>query len=111
MEGSDVRGKGYYCLRFAHYQNSYHIGELRVYDRIGKRPRQTLWSLAGDFGPKWHTAAVQLNLTSVTQVGVFHDRYMTCISSGKIKCIITRGRAQAHAYIRHHSYTHTRPHA
>ena len=96
MEGSEVRGKGYFCLRFAHCHNGFHIGDLRVYNRVGNGPRHTWWSLAGDFGPHWHTAAVQLNLTSVAEVGVFDVRYMTYISSGKSIFLITRAHA-AHA--------------
>ena len=85
MEGSQAHGAGYHCLRFAHCHNGFHIGDLRVYDRVGNGPRQTWWSLAGDFGPRWHTAAVQLNLTSVTEVGVFDARYVTCMSPGKAR--------------------------
>ena len=106
MEGSEVRGKGYFCLHFAHCHNGYHIGVLRVYDRVGNGPRQTWWSLARDFGPKWHTAAVQLDLTSVREVGVIDARYMTCISSGKSTSLI-RGTHPTHARTCAHAHTHT----
>ena len=109
MEGSEVRGKGYFCLRFAHCHNGFHIGVLRVYDRVGNGPRQTWWSLAGYFGLHWHTAAVQLNLTSVTEVGVFYARYMTYMSPGKSTGRITR--AHAHTRTRAHAHTRTRAHA
>ena len=70
VEGANVRGKGYFCLRFAYCLNGREMGDLRVYDRVDDGPRLRLWSMAGDFGPQWHTAAVQLNITSVSEVGV-----------------------------------------
>ena len=85
MEGSKAHGAGYYCLHFAHCHNGHHIGDLRVYDKIGNGERHTWWSLAGDFGPKWYTAAVQLDLTGVTEVGVFDARYVTRMPSGKAR--------------------------
>ena len=76
MEGSDVRGKGYSCLRFAYCLNGIFIGGLHVYDRVHNGPRQIWWSMYGDFGPLWHTAAVQLDLTSVSEVGAFDTHYI-----------------------------------
>ena len=85
MEGSDVRGKGYFCLRFAYCLNGFFIGSLRVYDRVRHRPRQILWSMSGDFGPLWHTAAVQLDLTSVSEVGAFDIHYIARVPIHKTK--------------------------
>ena len=105
MEGSEVRGKGYFCLRFAHCHNGLSLGPLRVYVRVSNGRRQTWWSLAKNFGPRWHTAAVQLDLTSVTEVGVLYARYMTCMSPGKSTGLITRTHAHAHTLT--HTHVHT----
>ena len=69
VESNRFQGRGYICLRFAFCLNGEDVGDLRVYDRVDDGPRQTWWYMAGDFGPQWHTAAIQLNLTSVSEVG------------------------------------------
>ena len=69
VESNKFRGRGCFCLRFAFCLNGDDVGDLRVHARADGGPRLTWWYMAGDFGPHWHTAAAQLNLTSVSEVG------------------------------------------
>lgn len=71
LEGDDFHGGGYHCLRLAYCHNGFHMGDLRVYDRVGKGKRKTWWSMAGDYDFNWHTAAVLLDITSVSEVSAF----------------------------------------
>ena len=57
------------CLRFGYNMNGYHAGRLTVYKRVAGGPRQSVWSLAGDHGFRWHYAAVYVQMKRVTEVG------------------------------------------
>ena len=82
LEGGDFHGVGYHCLRLAYCHNGFQMGDLRVYDRVGKGKRKKWWSMAGDYDLNWHTAAVLLDITSVSEVGAFRAWPLTSMSQG-----------------------------
>jgi len=56
------------CMRFYFTMNGFHTGILRVYRVISDVLRDFLWMMSGDQLPGWKIAAVDINMTSVTEV-------------------------------------------
>ena len=51
--------------------NGFHCGELAVYTRVNNGNRVTRWKLDGDLENRdWQRAAVDLDMTSVTEVRI-----------------------------------------
>lgn len=56
------------CLRFFYCMNGFHTGILRVYRIVNDISRDFVWKMSGDRLPGWKMAAIDLNMTSVTEV-------------------------------------------
>ena len=50
--------------------NGFHIGELRVYTRVGRDARETRWSMSGDQGQGWQRAAVDVDMNGISEVRI-----------------------------------------
>ncbi|ELT88549.1 hypothetical protein CAPTEDRAFT_218762 [Capitella teleta] len=69
FDGDQFRRGGNNCLRYAFTMNGYHIGTLRAY-MMKNGNREYAWTLTGDQSPDWKQAAVDLNMNSVSQIGL-----------------------------------------
>ena len=65
--GDQFNRRGRSCLRFAYSMNGFHVGDLRVYEK-GSAGKVYKWVLYGDQGQDWHSAAVDFNMDSVSEV-------------------------------------------
>jgi hypothetical protein len=52
--------------------NGFHTGTLRVYKIISDVTREFVWMMSGDQLPGWKSAAIEIDMTSVTEVTKSH---------------------------------------